>query len=72
MAYDYNFGVPGVVVWAFHILFGIFLIYLSYMFLEGKCNEMNKYVFVLLMCIGVLAILYHSHLWYVHRKELSV
>ena len=60
---SYSFGVPGSVIWSFHIIFGLFLVYLSYMSLEGKCNEINKYVYIALLCVGVLAILYHTHLW---------
>lgn len=66
MSYEYHYGVPANVVWAFHIVFALFLIYISYLYLENK--PINKYFFIFLIAISFTAILYHSHLWYLNQK----
>ncbi len=58
----YNFGVPCTTVWLSHILMGVFFTYVGYLLIEGK--KVNKWIAILLVIIGVLAALYHSHLWY--------
>ena len=58
----YHYGVPGKLIWISHILYGLFFIYLGYRLLENK--PINKYISILLIVMGVMAILYHSHLWY--------
>ena len=61
----YNFGIPCTAVWTSHILMGIFFTYVGYLLIEGK--KVNKWIAILLIVIGVLAALYHSHLWYYKR-----
>jgi hypothetical protein len=62
MTQTYHYGVPAKLIWTSHILFGLFFIYLGYRLLENK--PINKYISILLIVMGVMAILYHSHLWY--------
>jgi hypothetical protein len=63
----YNFGVPCTTVWLSHILMGIFFTYVGYLLIEGK--KVNKWIAILLVIIGVLAALYHSHLWYSKKQN---
>jgi hypothetical protein len=63
----YHFGLPGNVVWASHIIMGIFFIYVGYLLIEGK--KINKWVSISFIVIGVLAAIYHAHLWYLSVKE---
>lgn len=58
----YNFGVPCSVIYSSHILMGLFFAYVGYLLIEGK--KVNKWIAIALIVIGVLALLYHSHLWY--------
>jgi len=41
---------------------GLLFIYIGYLLLEGK--KVNKWLSVSLIVIGVLAMLYHAHIWY--------
>lgn len=64
----YHFGIPGIFVWITHILMGIFLVYIGYKVLNNKpISQINSLVLIIL---GVLAILYHLHLWYDNNKDL--
>jgi len=63
MSEYYHYGLSGQIVWATHILLGIFYVYLGYLILEQK-EIPNKYYGVALIVLGVLAALYHAHLWY--------
>lgn len=62
MAGSYHFDVPAVAVWASHIIIGIFLLYIGYLLVEGK--KVNKWIGITLIVLGVIAALYHAHLWY--------
>lgn len=64
--YYYHFGIPGPLIWAFHILFGIFIFYLGYQALSAK--KMSKASAVLLIVLGSMAALYHVHLWLYNQK----
>ncbi len=64
---EYHFGVPAVAVWSSHIIMGLFFLYIGYLLIEGK--RINKWISISLIVIGVLAVLYHSHLWYISNKE---
>lgn len=64
---SYNFGVPCTAVWLSHILMGAFFTYVGYLLIEGK--KVNKWIAILLVIIGVLAALYHSHLWYSKKQN---
>ena len=50
----YHFGVPCSTVWLSHILMG---------------KKVDKWIAISLVVIGVLAALYHSHLWYNENKQ---
>jgi hypothetical protein len=63
----YHFGVPCSAIWLSHILMGLFFIYLGYLIIEGK--KVDKWIAISLVVIGVLAALYHSHLWYSENKS---
>jgi len=62
----YHFKVPAVWVWISHIVIGLLLMYVAYLIVENK--PINKYIGILLLLIGVIAILYHAHIWYVERS----
>lgn len=62
----YHFGVPATLVWSSHIILGLFLLYIGYLLIQGK--KINKWISISLIVIGVLAVLYHSHLWYVDKN----
>lgn len=61
MAISYQYNVPGWVIWVVHILIGLYLIYLGWLLLNRK--PMGNYVAVSLFVLGVLALLYHLHIW---------
>ena len=62
----YHFDVPAVLVWLSHIVIGLLLVYVGYLIVEKK--TIDKWVGVLLLLIGIIAALYHAHIWYVERK----
>lgn len=64
---EYDFGVSGILVWSFHMLIGIFFIYVGYAILLNK--RMPPYISVSVIVLGVLAFLYHAHLWYNSRQK---
>lgn len=63
----YHFGVPAVLVWVSHIIIGALMIYLAYLIIEKK--PIDKWVGILVLLIGVIAIIYHAHIWYVERTK---
>ncbi len=63
----YHFGVPGFVVWTSHILIGLYLVYVGWVLYDKK--RLDKYAPILLIVLGVLAALYHSHIWYTELVE---
>lgn len=65
--YEYHYGLSGQIIWFSHILLGIFYVYLGYLIVEQK-QILNKYYGVVLIVLGVLSSLYHSHLWYNESK----
>lgn len=62
----YHFNVPCSTVWLSHILMGIFFTYIGYLLIEGK--KVDKWISISLIVIGVLAVLYHGHIWYSDKK----
>ena len=66
---SYHFGVPGFAVWTSHIVIGFYLLYVGWVLYEKK--RMDKYSPIILIVVGVLAALYHSHIWYVDYQEYS-
>jgi hypothetical protein len=67
MVYTYHFDLPGPVVWSTHILIGLFFIYVGGVLLSGK--KLPQAIYVTLIVLGVLALAYHAHIWYVERKK---
>lgn len=63
----YHFGVPGYAVWTSHILIGLFLVYVGWVLYEKK--RMDKYTPIILIVLGVLAALYHAHIWIVDLDD---
>lgn len=64
--YYYHFGIPGPLIWAFHILFGIFIFYLGYQAITTK--KISKASSAVLIILGSMAVLYHVHLWLYNQK----
>jgi len=64
---QYSFGVSGNIIWTTHILAGIFLIYIGYMALNQ--HQINQLFSLLLIIMGSLVILYHSHLMYLNYNK---
>ena len=64
---SYSFGVPGFAVWTSHILIGIYLIYVGWVLYDKK--RLDKFAPIVLIVLGVLAALYHSHIWYTDLVE---
>ena len=60
---SYSFGVPGFAVWTSHILIGLYLVYVGWFLYDKK--RLDKLSPVVLIVLGVLAALYHGHIWYV-------
>lgn len=64
---SYHFGVPYMAVWIQHILSGILLLYIGY---EGlTTGKISKNMSLILVVVGVLAALYHAHIWYYHSNH---
>jgi hypothetical protein len=57
----YSFGVPNILVYLSHIIIGSILMYSGYLALHN--NKLSKNLSVLLIVLGVIAALYHGHLW---------
>ena len=63
----YHFGVPGPIIWLLHILLGLFLLYIGYNIAYGRnINHING---LLVLVIGVLAAVYHAHIWMTHAYK---
>jgi hypothetical protein len=58
----YSFGMPGPVIWTFHILIGLTLLYIGYSILNHQ--EVSKYLAIFLIVLGCAAPLYHAYLFY--------
>ena len=64
---SYHFGVPGIAVWIQHILSGLLLLYIGY---QGiTTGKISKIMSLILIVVGVLAALYHLHIWYYNSKN---
>lgn len=67
MTDSYHYGLSGPVVWGAHIIFGLFLTYFGYASLKN--TRMPDYVYIGIIVIGVLALLYHTHIWLTDKDE---
>jgi hypothetical protein len=65
MTDTYHYGIPTTWIWSFHILMGLLFIYLGYLIIEEK--KVNKWLAITIIVLGVLAALYHAHLWYANK-----
>lgn len=61
---EYHFKVPGWMIWIFHIVFGMFLTYVGYQVLNNK--PVHEFIALALIVIGVMAMTYHAHIWFVN------
>lgn len=59
---NYSNGVPGWIIWSWHILMGALFAYLGYNIAYGK--PVNPYFGYFLLAEGVVMVLYHSSLWW--------
>jgi hypothetical protein len=67
MTDSYHYGISGPVIWISHILLGIFLAYFGYV--SMKDVKLPDYVYIGVIVIGVLAVLYHTHIWITDKDE---
>ena len=67
MTEKYHFDVPAPAVWLSHIIIGLFLAYFGYALLKHKVFP--DYVYIAIIIIGVLAALYHAHIWLVDKDK---
>ena len=56
----YSFGVPGIVIWSFHILLGLWFIYIGRKALNDGIITKNTALIILVL--GAFGALYHSHI----------
>lgn len=61
----YHFAVPKVFVWVQHIILGCLYFYIGYCGLQGKISK-NASLFLIIS--GVIAFLYHGHIWLTHSN----
>ena len=63
----YKYGLRGEIIWTTHILMGIFFVLVGYQTLNNK--KINQILSLILINLGVLGALYHSHIWYETKKK---
>jgi uncharacterized membrane protein len=66
---EYHFGVPGFFIWISHILIGLLLSYVGYQLVFK--NNVNHNIGLIILVIGVMAVLYHVHIWYNHYENID-
>ncbi len=67
MTESYHYGVSGPLVWSSHILLGLFFSYVGYLCLNNK--PISQLFSLILIVTGVLATLYHLHIWMIEKRE---
>lgn len=65
--YKYHFGIPGTIIWSTHIVMGLFFAYIGYRLLNKQ--PIGQAEALTLMFLGMLAFLYHAHLWVYTSKQ---
>jgi len=65
--YKYHFGVPNEFIWITHILMGLFFIYIGYAIITRV--KIPLYLALIIIVLGALGGLYHTHLWYQSKTE---
>lgn len=65
----YHFGIPGFVIWLFHIIIGLTVATVGYQMLNNQ--PVPQFVAITFVVLGILAAIYHTHIWYLYasRKE---
>jgi len=63
----YHYDVPKNLVWVAHIVIGLVIAYIGYLIINDR--PIDKNYATALQVIGVIAALYHAHLWYSHRNK---
>lgn len=66
----YSFGLKGVFIWISHILMGIYLSVFGYLVLNKK--EIPQIMTLIMINLGILALLYHTHLWFYWTKKKNI
>lgn len=66
----YSFGLKGVFIWLSHILMGIYLSVFGYLVLNKK--EIPQIMTLIMINLGILALLYHTHLWFYWTKKKNI
>lgn len=56
----YSFGMPGLVIWLFHIIIGVFLFHAGYQLMTKRA--LSDPSVTGLIVLGALAVTYHTHL----------
>ncbi len=64
---NYHFEMPGIVIWLFHIIGGLLLAMIGFQSLNNR--SMSQLVALSLIVTGIMAAVYHGHIWFVKRKE---
>lgn len=65
--YKYHFGVANELIWASHLLMGLFFIYIGYEIIMHK--KIPIPLALILVVLGATGSLYHIHLWYDSFKK---
>lgn len=62
--HPYHFGISGQFIWGFHILMGLYFAFIGYKMLNNQ--KITQFEALYIMFIGILASLYHAHLWFIN------
>jgi len=65
--FSYHFGVSNEIIWSSHILMGLFFIYVGYEIIIKQ--KLSVPVALIVVVLGALATLYHTHIWYENLKR---
>ena len=57
---NYSFGVPAILIWLSHIIFGIYFLWLGY---SMVCDPKYKLHGSVILIVGALMFTYHGHIW---------
>jgi membrane protein DedA with SNARE-associated domain len=69
MTFKYHYEVPGIVIWISHIIIGLFLIYTGYLISANKKERLTNLYGIVIIILGVLPILYHTHLMLFAKED---
>ena len=57
---EYSFGVPAILIWLSHIIFGSYFLWLGYNLINEAKYKIHGSI---IMVVGALMTTYHAHLW---------